>query len=126
MREIEFRIKHGTEDRWVYGCPVFYEDGSFTFIDKEPLNRLCTLEMCEISSAYNGTLGQFTGLRDKNGVKIYEGDVVEFDEKEWGCKYYEEVKWDYELLDLRKSDYKQWCVVVGNVYDNPELIKESE
>ena len=81
-------------------------------------NASCGFDDCEIM--------QFTGLKDKNGAKIYEGDVVEFDEKEWGCKYYEEVKWDYELLDLRKSDYKQWCVVVGNVYDNPELIKESE
>lgn len=123
MRKIEFRIKHGIENRWIYGYPVFYDDGSFTFIDKEPLNNLYPLDMCEITCAYDRTLGQYTGLKDKNGTKIFEGDIVSFDEKEWGSKYIEVVKWDYSLLDMRKSDYKQWCEVIGNIYDNPELLE---
>jgi uncharacterized phage protein (TIGR01671 family) len=68
-------------------------------------------------------LMQYTGLKDKNGKEIYEGDIVEWDEKEWGAPNREVVIWDYELLSSRRTDWKQFCEVIGNIYENPELLQ---
>lgn len=131
MREIKFRAKEKKDNEWVYGS-LIRSDEYYGDKRENPSYYICPFNTTfEHSNCYKDseeidieTLGQFTGLKDKNGTKIFEGDIVEFDEKEWGYKYFEEIKWDYELLDLRKNDYKQWCVVVGNVYDNPELLNK--
>ena len=66
---------------------------------------------------------QFTGLQDSQGVDIYESDLLEWDEQEWGGKQIDIVEWDYELLNMRKNDWKEYCKVIGNIYANPELMK---
>lgn len=111
MREIIFRGK--TKDgKWVYG-------------DLVTMQNICISNTWhEVIRVKDETVGQYTGLKDKNGKKIFEGDIIDFDEKEWGCKHIEEVKFDYEYLDLRKSDFGQWCEVIGNVFDNSELLKQ--
>jgi len=67
-------------------------------------------------------LMQLTGLQDKNGVDIYEGDVMKWDAQEWGGPFQEAVKWDFELLDARRNDWREWCEVIGNIHQNPELV----
>lgn len=78
---------------------------------------------------------QFTGLLDKNGKEIYEGDIVRCDKQEWyrtdrsmgrdvvgKPEYQEEVIWEFEMLTMRQNDYPQYWTVIGNIYENPELL----
>ena len=69
-------------------------------------------------------LMQYTGLKDKNGKEIYEGDIIDFDAREWGEPHREVVEYDYSYLDMRQNDFKEWCEIIGNIYENPELNEE--
>ena len=109
MREIEFRAFVKDKEK-IFDVKTI--DFSYRFItfeeENKPTDTMRMLDQVELM--------QYTGLKDNSGTKIFEGDIVSFDEKEWGSKYIEVVKWDYSLLDLRKNDYKQWCEVIGNIY----------
>lgn len=78
------------------------------------------------------TIGQFTGLKDKNGGEIYEGDIVEHTISDNMSVH--EVYFDNEMLEfgLRYSDELFHCQfsdefeIIGNIHDNPELIANLE
>lgn len=149
-REIKFRAKELHEpSRWHYGyyvkhklnnpCPVMFNGE--TAKDKEVKYEEYLI------SEYDGdwemgsvqykvvinpkTVGQYTGLKDKNGNKIFEGDILEFEFDNIGKQnaiVYWNKKYTSFLLDTTISndfDYAeiQDGRIIGNVYDNPEFLK---
>ena len=79
------------------------------------------------------TVGQYTGLIDKNGLKIFEGDIVTIpDSKKMGLPAL--IRYDYvrATFEVSRSGYnplslidaREFYEVIGNIHDNPELLKE--
>lgn len=66
-------------------------------------------------------LMQYTGLHDKNGKEIYEGDILK---ASWG--YQGEVKFDWFIYANLECTIADDVEVIGNIYENPELLKENE
>ena len=131
MREILFRGKRFKDGEWVEG----WVTSQFKkFFDGEILTRIQ-------SNIFGGglhlvdteTVGQYTGLEDKNGKRMFEGDIV-LDEQS-GYNYL--IKWfpEYACFSLaNKNGHMEFgcdeieiflndLVVIGNVTDNPELLK---
>lgn len=75
------------------------------------------------------TLGQYTGLTDKNGTKIFEGDIVDYKNEKGEIVYEENVAMFYVSFDTWCTDfdhiYSYELEIIGNVYDNPELLEVS-
>lgn len=110
-REILFRGKRVDNGGWVEGG--FGQDSDGTYILVPRKNKLFWVVPVDPDSVC-----QFTGLTDKNGVKIFEGDVV----KDWAgtraIKF--EIYDNYQGYDLEPDDID--CEVIGNIHDNPDLI----
>lgn len=79
------------------------------------------------------TVGQYTGMVDKHGTKIFEGDIIDFSDRSDGDGYgvvrYDaeetifEFEYDNFCKDLGRRYWPKDVEVVGNIYDNPELLK---
>lgn len=139
MREILFRgqtrrygekVKLNGEkikSNWVYGG-IFPQNkgGDFAIIyQQEP-----TIEKYPV---YADTVGQYTGFTDKNGAKIFEGDICSFGDTDGGRTNYEicwiENRWivrecSHSGVDDLDLFFCERSVVVGNIFDNPELLEE--
>lgn len=130
MREIKFRawLKYGKEIVDVEEIDFMNE--VINYIDNDYENN-----EQEIIGAYfeNIELMQYTELKDKNNKEIYEGDVVKLRSNhgigvikyydEWGAFIVEYIK-PRPLVVLGINYYKEDIEVLGNIYENPELIKE--
>ena len=145
MREILFRGKMDNGE-WVYGsfCTDALEqfnglcgvDGFIRLYDKEK-GKMQTYEVDR------ETVGQYTGLMDKNGKRIFDGDIVaqnwyDYDEPRddsFGKVVFCEYDCSFSVMDVNKDGFMplgrcgsyHWEVeVIGNVHDNPEMLKGGE
>ncbi|EOO05013.1 hypothetical protein IAW_05832 [Bacillus cereus str. Schrouff] len=122
MRDFQFRGKF-CDGTWVYGSHVQTGVNMHYII---PQNVIAD----EIKSRVvdKKTVGQYTGLTDKNGKRIYEGDIIRFKDKNLDSVEREEISFndggfgteDWWLRDIGE------CEVIGNIYENPELLEENE
>ena len=130
MRTIKFRGKSIDGKEWLYGDLVSSADKKrFAIL----VNNKESYDECEVAPE---TIGQFSGLYDCNGNKIYEGDIVEWEKdglmyvvKYWNGMFYASVKecndgifGGFPLHALTKHDDRK-CKIAGNIFDNPELLK---
>ena len=132
MREILFRGKT-YNDKWVQGLLVQMDD-HLTQIRKLGSDGIGYYDYSIVPS----TVGQYTGLTDKNGKKIFEGDIIKgnfsnyviwADETERAFVYGKSYKGGYKNLMsdyLLKSSFPNGMEVIGNIHDNPELLEVVE
>ena len=129
MREILFRGKHSEKSRWDYGD--LYIDHGKAYIGSRDIMHGVRVH----GEVIPETVGQYTGLTDKNGTKIFEGDIVKLRllaaKMEWKgvCEYRNGafgLSWQY--AGERYCTFAGTCnaeyEVLGNIYDNGELIHE--
>ncbi|ENP3833090.1 YopX family protein, partial [Listeria innocua] len=100
MREIEFRGKRIDNGEWVYGNLMQFEDSAtFIFADERKGASTLTYAHFIINNMHaidEKTLGQYTGVKDKNGKKIFEGDICWEEHNEcYGVVKFEEGKFLY-------------------------------
>lgn len=128
MREILFRGKR--EGKWIKGSLVRFPDGTTEICYS---GEKCDIDELDKATVAAETVGQFTGLTDKNGKRIFEGDIVRWPgRKEVGIVQYGEFNcsccdgvfgWHFGTEDIRDHDSYE---VIGNIHDNPELLSDSE
>jgi uncharacterized phage protein (TIGR01671 family) len=144
MRDILFRAKSNKTGKWLEGLLTKDQEGHFR-IQFDPA-RFSEIVISE-------TVGQFTGITDKNGNNIFEGDIIKYqvfsnwkkkcgldDARNIGIVFYNTDKASFYIRMVKKvfvSDYYYigendplsitcalWGLeIIGNIYDNPELLK---
>lgn len=138
MREILFRGKRKDNGEWVYGyiCYYGFTGEENTYIVPNYASALYSIEVDP------ETVGQYTGITDDNGKKIFEGDILNVinpddDDYDYITKVYFECNtlcvdvegqdYDYTSIGFAVEIWDNECdrvEVIGNIHDNPELLKE--
>ena len=153
MREVCYRGKCIKDDDmygWIQGYYVCLEDIWKKRKTHRIYNGFAESDCGEFYGDYYEvdpkTVGQFTGLLDKNNKRIYEGDILEYTsytgtgikEINRAIVFWDDHRWSYEIIysnrwtenwnnkghkcDIYKEIVAKYGEVIGNIYDNPELI----
>lgn len=142
MRKIQFRGKSRNNDKWAYG-DLFHIDGKAAICPTDDINWMdgSELESSKWCWVDPETVGQFTGLCDKNETPIYEGDIVRYQDTMGysfiGLIGFNEGRFGFVnkrgigTLDKDGVYSDGYCTVpytidyevIGNIHDNPELLK---
>ena len=129
MREILFRGKRVDNGEWVEGYYFRAQRGGYDW-EAFILKRHDFIDGIPFYEVIPETVSEYTGLTDKNGKKIFEGDILQYRSKTgrvignaWGTDTVYGYAIDNPNLDL--GDYSN-MEVIGNIHDNPELLKCAE
>lgn len=130
MKEILFRGKRKDNGEWVYGF-VANASHSIIGIFKNAFNFF-------VEEVIPETVGQYTGLCDKNGNKIYEGDILKFSDRlvkvqwheycgSWDCSFIKYIGEEKTSREDRRPNMWRWnATIVGNIHDNPDFLEQDK
>ena len=128
MRTIKFRGKTHGNGKWYYGSLVYSNEINAAIYFQIGRGMIKRMDWVYVIPE---TIGQFTGLYDCNGNKIYEGDILDFNGLKIEVRFVRGVfallcngDLDNELCGDCRTD--MFAKVIGNIHDNPELLKGGE